>query len=282
VATADRLQFTTDLAPEGLYRFDRSVGPNVKTLDDVGENELAFYREYGYLVVEEAFTAEEVSNTIEAFLDLIDRGQEVQFERGKEELAEGLPREEKQLYIRKFGQFLRAVKDDPRLLHMVHHPKMLRVVELLLGGKPYMYTHQAFWKPPGGREKPWHQDKAYFNVSLDTAVVGVWIALDDATPENGCMHVIPGSHREGPVVHFKRRDWQICDTDVPVHRDVMVPLKSGGVLFFDGMIHHGTPPNMSGRLRRSLQFHFIPDGTAVTSDEDRMAIWGPEGKDVDC
>ena len=55
----------------------------------------------------------------------------------------------------------------------------------------------ALLKPPRGREKPWHQDHAYFNLPLDTPIVGVWIALDEATPENGCMHVIPGSHREG-------------------------------------------------------------------------------------
>ena len=50
----------------------------------------------------------------------------------------------------------------------------------------------------GGREKPWHQDKAFFEIDVTSPVVGVWIALDEATPDNGCMHVIPGSHLEGP------------------------------------------------------------------------------------
>ena len=76
-----------------------------------------------------------------------------------------------------------------------------------------------------------------FNLPEGTTVVGVWIALDEATPENGCLHVIPGSNIEGPMIHFKRRDWQICDTDVPIGRDTMVPLKPGGCLFWHGLTH---------------------------------------------
>ncbi|HEX6971123.1 MAG TPA: phytanoyl-CoA dioxygenase family protein, partial [Limnochordia bacterium] len=109
-----------------------------------------------------------------------------------------------------------------------------------------------------------------------------WIALDPATAENGCMHVIPGSHRDGPVVHFQRRDWQICDRDVAVGRDTFVELAPGGCLIFDGMIHHGTPPNRSPLRRRALQFHYKPASVQWTSREERLAIFGSEGKDVTC
>jgi len=136
----------------------------------------------------------------------------------------------------------------------------------------------ALIKPPdGGSEKPWHQDKAYFDVALDAPVVGVWIALDEATAENGCMHVVPGSHRGGPVVHFDRRDWQICDTDVQVDEDVMVPLAPGGALLFDGLVHHGTPPNRSEARRRALQFHYTAaDAEWVEGGQD---AFGSEGTD---
>ena len=89
-------------------------------------------------------------------------------------------------------------------------------------------------KPPNGREKPWHQDHAYFNIPLVEPVVGVWIALGEATRRNGCMVLAPyqrvqrrssSSSSSGPaaanthpprrpVVHFMRRDWQICDDDI--------------------------------------------------------------------
>ena len=79
---------------------------------------------------------------------------------------------------------------------------------------PVLFQEMALLKPPKGREKPWHQDCAYFNYPLGTTIIGVWIALDHADANNGCLHILPGTHREGPVNHFKRRDWQICDTDV--------------------------------------------------------------------
>ena len=98
-----------------------------------------------------------------------------------------------------------------------------------MGANPFMSQDMALIKPPFvGSEKPWHQDQAYFNIPLGQTVVGVWIALDEAVPENGCMYIIPGSHTEGPVIHFKRRDWQICDTEVASDHAIAVPLKPGG------------------------------------------------------
>ena len=108
-----------------------------------------------------------------------------------------------------------------------------------------MSQDMALIKPPlVGSEKPWHQDQAYFNIPQGQTVVGVWIALDEAVPENGCMYIIPGSHTEGPVIHFKRRDWQICDTTVAMTA-IAVPLKPGGALLFHCLLHHGTPPSRS-------------------------------------
>jgi phytanoyl-CoA hydroxylase len=59
-------------------------------------------------------------------------------------------------------------------------------------------------------------------------ILGTWTALDEATPENGCMHVIPGSHTLGPKPHYHERDCQLPDDVVESQRSIMVPLKPGG------------------------------------------------------
>ena len=160
---------------------------------------------------------------------------------------------------------------------------MIAVVQRLIEATPSLFQDMGLIKPPHiGSEKPWHQDCAYFNLPLDTPVVAAWISLDEATPENGCMHIIPGSHREGPIVHFNRRDWQICDTHVPVDREVMVPLKAGGCLLWHGLLHHGTPANRSNLRRRALQFHYCPETPAKIKTQERMEVFGSEGKDVEC
>ena len=166
---------------------------------------------------------------------------------------------------------------------MSEDPELLDVVSRVIGAKPALFQDMALLKPPRiGREKPWHQDHAYFDLPLDTPVVGVWIALDRATTDNGCMTVIPGSHRRGPVVHFQRRDWQICDAHVDNRGALAVPLEPGGCLLFSSFMHHGTPTNTAAERRRALQFHYAPAGAAGISREQRMAVFGAEGKSVTC
>ena len=62
----------------------------------------------------------------------------------------------------------------------------------------------------------------------------------------------------------------------------MVPLKPGGVLFFNGLTHHGTPANRTSERRRALQLHYIPAGTTRTSEKERMRVFGTAGKDITC
>ena len=176
------------------------------------------------------------------------------------------------------------VHADNRLRAIAAHHQVLGPVRQILDSdEVVLFQDMALLKPPGGgREKPWHQDKAFFALSLESPIVGVWIALDEATPENGCMHVIPGSHNEGPIPHVKRRDWQICDSNVARARDVVVPLPSGSALFFDGLLQHGTPQNRTATRRRALQFHYIRRDAVRTSDENRLMIFGPEGADAEC
>lgn len=268
-----------------LYRY-AAKAEKVDGFGGVGEAEVAAYREQGYLVVGQAFSKHEVQAALDGITDLIDgkyagfRG--IQFAPEVRDRIDQLAPEERYDSIRKLNAFL---DHEERLRAMCFDPRLMATLDRLFGEPAQLFDNdgQAHLKPPLiGREKPWHQDHAYFNLPMGTPVAGVWIALDEATPDNGCMHVIPGSHKEGPVVHFRRRDWQICDTDVAVARCVAAEMQPGDLLFFDGLIHHGTPPNRSGKRRRALQFHYHPQGVGSITSEERMAVFGSEGKDVTC
>ena len=268
--------------PEDLYRY---VGEakGIEGFAAFGDEHVERFREEGYLVIHHAFTAAETQAALEGLLDLIagtnPAFKGVQFEARAREVQAALPRDQKQDYVRKLNRY---AEYDARLKAITEHPRLLAAVTRLLGEAPALFADQAMLKPPLiGREKPWHQDHAFFNVPLGTRIVGVWIALDEATPENGCMHVIPGGHRQ-PIVHFKRRDWQICDDQVATNRVVAVPLQPGGCLFFDGLMPHGTPATRSPKRRRALQLHYIPASVGRITTEERMAVFGSDGKDVTC
>ena len=269
--------------PLDLYRAHQAAG-GLAGFAAVNDEQIELFHQQGYLVVHDAFTGVEVAGALAGLLDLIGgkypayRG--IQYEKNTRDLVAALPSEQKQDAVRKLWKM---VQHEQRIAALALHPRLIALMTRLVGDTPELFQDQALLKPPLiGREKPWHQDNAYFNVPPETTVVGVWIALDEATPENGCMYVIPGSHRAGPVVHFKRRDWQICDTDVAADDAWTVPLKPGGCLIFHGLLHHGTPPSRSPQRRRALQFHYKPASAAQIAPEQRLAVFGSEGKDVTC
>lgn len=266
-----------------LYRA-HAVAEGVAGFAAVEEEHIDRFHRDGYLVIDDAFSVAEVGVALEGLLDLIDGKAAafdgVQFEAKARDRLDRLGREEKQDAVRKLMGF---VAHEARLRAMAEHPGLRSVLERIMGEAPELFQDQALLKPPFiGREKPWHQDNAFFSLPAGATIVGAWIALDEAVPENGCMHVIPGTHREGPVVHFQRRDWQLCDEDVAVEEVVAVPLRPGGCLLFHGLLHHGTPPSRSPRRRRAVQFHYKPASVGRTSEEERLAVFGSEGKDVTC
>ena len=266
----------------GLYTETR-VAEIADEISEVGDEERRFFETNGYLAVAKTCPEEMIVAARTAIDDLIDGSRSdfrgLQFEAGLGD-KEKLSREQRHLGVRKLMSF---VSYDRRLQTLAEYPPILDAVRRLVGDEPERFQEMALLKPPKiGREKPWHQDCAYFNLPLGTPVVGVWIALDEATIANGALHVIPGSHREGPLNHFRRRDWQICDSEIAVERDVAVPLKPGGVLFWHGMTHHGSPRNRSGQRRRALQLHFRPRGTAETTTGDRMAVFGGDVRGATC
>lgn len=268
---------------ENLYRKD-VIAQAVPDFAAIDEDAVEEYRAMGYLVVGRALSAEDVELSIAGLKTLINKASDridLQFEAAVAERLDELSADEKADSVRKLMHF---VQEDERLRAIAYHPEILRFARKMIGTDDIILLQDmALLKPPGvGREKPWHQDKAFFNIDLNATVVGVWIALDEATFENGCMHVLPGSHKEGPMPHFVRRDWQICDTDVALAKDVAVPLAPGGLLFFDGLIHHGTPANRTKTRRRALQFHYVDRRAITIPEEERLAVYGLEGRGAEC
>jgi ectoine hydroxylase-related dioxygenase (phytanoyl-CoA dioxygenase family) len=270
-------------APD-LYNYS-AIAETIGGLEAVTKADIARYHEQGFIAVRDAFTPAEVRVAFEALNHLIagrvPEFQNIQFRHDARGKLEGLSFDERLDSVRRLLYF---VDYEPRLKAIAHKPQLLAVIEKLLGDAPEMFQDMALIKPPRGREKPWHQDHAYFELAPETRVVGVWIALDPADVENGCMRVMPGWHKRGGFPHFQIRDLQICDSemeDLTEHR-VAAPLPPGGCLIFDSYLPHGTPSNFTSSRRRALQFHYKTVGAQAITLEERVAIWGGENKGIAC
>lgn len=181
-----------------------------------------------------------------------------------------------------FAKYSRPIRE-----RAVEDPRLNSLVRALLGDADFeLYQDMALLKPPGGgREKPWHQDAAYFNLAADARVVGCWIALDAATPDNGCLVFERGGHARGELPHFPVRDYQLCDAEP--RRDVVAcPLPPGGLVVFHGRVPHGTATNASPRPRNALQLHWVASATAALVPQDapggRVARFGGAARGLAC
>ena len=143
-------------------------------------------------------------------------------------------------------------------------PDLLDLVSAVIGPDIILWASSVFCKPPGvGLEVPWHQDGQYWPIR-PRATVTVWIALDDVTRENGCMRVIPGSHRMGEFSHqiSDREDLVLSnvldDPRIDLSKAVDVTLEAGQLSLHDANLVHGSQPNRSRHRRAGFALRYMP------------------------
>ncbi len=149
-------------------------------------------------------------------------------------------------------------KHDRVFQVLARHPRILDVVHSLIGPDLKIFVDQTLCKPPrGGSAKPPHQDSAYWTSIDPPNLVICWIALDDATENNGCMRFIPGSHTLGVIEHKHLEDFRVEDEKIPYGREVSVPLKAGGCSFHHSLALHRTDSNTSDNRRIGLTVAYM-------------------------
>jgi len=165
-------------------------------------------------------------------------------------------------------------KYDPVFISLARHPKILDVVRSLIGPDLKIYVDQTLCKPPRvGSAKPPHQDSAYWTTIDPPNLVICWIAIDDATEDNGCMRFIAGSHKNGVIEHKHLEDFRVEEESVVYEKEVAVPLRAGSCSFHHSLALHRTDANTSDDRRIGLtvaymdaRSRFIGSGTKPEYD----------------
>ncbi|MEM7625946.1 MAG: phytanoyl-CoA dioxygenase family protein [Planctomycetota bacterium] len=242
-----------------------STKPLPGTLDGtqpgfLDEAAASFYREQGYLVVENAFSADEVAAI---------NGEAVDICRGKYGTFDGWggPHDHdtdtdvlKQYHCIHFPHKL-----SPTINGHLAHPRIVETLTGVIGPDVKCMQSMLFIKASGKPGQAWHQDEDYIP-TRDRSLAGAWIALDDATIDNGCLWIIPGSHRHGvlwPQEFQDHPDYDCAEKSVgfPYTEDDAVPVevKAGSIVFFNGYLLHRSLPNRApaGKFRRTLVNHYM-------------------------
>jgi ectoine hydroxylase-related dioxygenase (phytanoyl-CoA dioxygenase family) len=143
------------------------------------------------------------------------------------------------------------------------HPGIVAVLTALLGPNVKCMQSMFFVKNAGKPGQAWHQDE-YYIPTRDRSLIGGWIALDDATIGNGCLWVLPGSHRPGiiwPTAPHGSDEFDGADAASgfpwPEQDAIPVEVKAGDVVFFNGYLLHRSLRNRSQGFRRALVNHYM-------------------------
>ena len=150
------------------------------------------------------------------------------------------------------------VEHDDLFRKLGFHPTIMDVVQQILGPDIKMFRNALLLKPPRvGSAKCVHQDSPYWPIErMD--LCSCWFALDDATLDNGCMHVLPGWQKKGPLEHVGEGDeFEIAPHLYEKSDLVPMPIPAGAGLFFHSLLPHWTAPNTSDRWRRAIALSYM-------------------------
>jgi phytanoyl-CoA hydroxylase len=244
----------------------------------LGPEAVEFYQENGFLVVEDGFSPEEIEN-LQLEAAEICRGTRGKVHGGFNHSPEESIDEVLQQYL--CIHFPHKISE--LMQNTLAHRSFVDTLTKVVSPNVKCMQSMLFIKSKGKPGQAWHQDE-YYIPTRDRSLTGGWIALDDATVENGCLWVIPGSHKRGVLWQMYNHDDRRFDCSQesrgwPFTNDDAVPVevKAGSIVFFNGYLLHRSLPNFAtAGYRRALVNHYM-------SAESTLPWFGqtlPEGQFV--
>jgi len=233
----------------------------------INTSQINTYKETGYLVVPDLFDQEEIAALRKETADIF---------RGKCGKIEGLLETENDIsddeVLKKYVAIHFPHKLSSIIYKSLFHKGVLDILTGIIGPDVKCMQSMLFVKGPGKAGQSWHQDEFYIP-TRDRSLTGVWIAIDDATVENGCLWIIPG--KPGYImkrVENNSKEYADVDTvDVSAFEKSAIPVevKSGSVVFFHGYTLHSSLRNKTNDcFRTALVNHYMSADSMLPWDQD--------------
>lgn len=225
---------------------------------DLTPAQIASYRENGFIVLEEFLDPVELETwrrcTEEAIPLRLGAGVHLHNQNDPDSF-----------YAQVFTQAIKLLEVHEGMREIMLDPRLGKLAADLAGVDGIRIWHdQALIKPPFGNATGWHLDNPYWSFSSRDAI-SIWVALDDATRDNGCLYYIPGSHKSA---RFENADIGVNQAGLfnvyPEWRAIQsvgCPCPAGSAVLHNGLVAHGAGANMTNRPRRAMTCAYMPDGS---------------------
>ena len=183
--------------------------------------------------------------------------------------ADGI-NEDSDYYAKVFDQLLNLWQTSEAVKELMIDERIGKMAAQLSGSDGIRIWHdQALIKRPWANPTAWHLDTPFWSFS-DRRAISIWVALDDATLENGCLYFIPGSQKLTTFskINIGRNMDGIFETYPQLRnmRTVAAPMKAGSCSFHNGLTVHGANANMTNGFRRAMTCAYMPDGNTFNGE----------------
>jgi len=235
------------------------------------DDQIQFFSDNGYIIIRNVLAEDEVAPMREALQRVADG------EKDKLRFSVDFKRPDKTVMT----QLTNVHKSDPVFLKLIHHPVISQMAaELMNTPEVRLWHDQVLYKRPGdGGGVSWHQDWSYWQPADPADMITSWTAFDPANEKNGCMNVVPGSHKWGllksSIIDAFSPDYdRFLKKAVPeeylekLEERVPYIMNVGDVGFHHCLTLHGSYANKTPRHRRGFVCHYLPQHSRYNAAKD--------------
>ncbi|MBE9586421.1 phytanoyl-CoA dioxygenase family protein [Mucilaginibacter sp. JRF] len=232
---------------------------------NITQAQVDFYQEQGYIIIEDFLSAEELAHWKAVVQEALAerKGQKMPGKSVKLGDDDGINKDA-EYHNKVFEQSINLWQTNEKVKELMFDARIGEMAAKLAGVDGIRIWHdQALFKKPWANPTSWHLDTPFWSFT-DKRALSIWVALDDATLENGCLFFIPGSHLgtgfENPGIGKNMDAIFTFYPQFQTSRTVAAPMKAGSCSFHNGLTIHGAHANMTAGLRRAMTCAYMPDG----------------------
>jgi ectoine hydroxylase-related dioxygenase (phytanoyl-CoA dioxygenase family) len=240
---------------------------------DVTSEQIDRYRRDGFLVIDNFLTPSELAEWRSAVCEAVEErdGVKIPGTDLKTGHDDGI-NQDTDYYANVFDQLINLWQTNRRVRKLMMSPQLGKAAALLSGAKGIRIWHdQALFKGPWGNPTGLHLDVPYWSFNAPDAI-SIWVALDDATPDNGCLYFLPGTHqktgyRDVGITKNMKAIFTLYP-ELAALEAVAAPMKAGSASFHNGLTIHGAGANMTPRPRRAMTCAYMPEGATFNGQKN--------------
>jgi len=239
--------------------------------NQLNNEQIQFYQNNGFIVIEDFLSPEELEHWRKAVTTAVEEraGIKIPGKDIKTGEADGI-NEDADYFAKVFDQLLNLWQTNEQVKKLMLDQRIGKMAAQLAGVDGIRIWHdQALIKRPWANPTAWHLDTPFWSFS-DRNAISIWVALDNATLENGCLFFIPGSHKLtgfDKITIGKNMDgiFEIYPGLINT-KPVAAPMRAGSCSFHNGLTIHGANANMTNGFRRAMTCAYMPEGNRYNGE----------------